>query len=117
MQFELEIIELMMLLLDINVIGNLKQLCEVGVKVVFDDFGMGYMLLYYLCELLLDIVKIDCFLVDVSVGSVNEYIVCSIVSLSCMLNLLMVVEGVEIEQQFKCLLVFGCDWFQGYFFS
>jgi len=106
-----------MLLPDVNAIGNLKRLRELGVKVALDDFGMGHTSLHYLRELPLDTVKIDRSLADVSPGSVNEHIVKSIANLSRMLDLSLVVEGVESEQQLRCLSAIGCNRFQGYFFS
>lgn len=114
---ELEITESSMLLPDINAIGNLKRLREVGVKVALDDFGMGHTSLHYLRELPLDTVKIDRSLADVSPGSVNEHIVKSIADLSRTLALSLVVEGVETERQLRCLSALGCDRFQGYYFS
>ena len=114
---ELEITESTMLLPDVNAIGNLKRLRELGVKVALDDFGMGHTSLHYLRELPLDTVKIDRSLADVSPGSVNEHIVKSIANLSRMLDLSLVVEGVESEQQLRCLSAIGCNRFQGYFFS
>lgn len=33
---------------------------ECGVKVVIDDFGIGYLFFSYLCKFLVDGIKIDC---------------------------------------------------------
>ncbi|RDV00506.1 EAL domain-containing protein [Trinickia dinghuensis] len=114
---ELEITEYAALLPEANVLDNLKQLRDAGVKVALDDFGMGHTSLHYLREFPLDTVKIDKSLADVTAGSINEHIVRSIADLSRTLDLSLVVEGVENELQLKRLRTLGCHRFQGYFFS
>lgn len=55
--FEIELIEIVLIDVDINILVSLK---EVGFILVLDDFGIGYFLLFYLNWLFIDILKIDC---------------------------------------------------------
>lgn len=56
----MEIIEIV-LLEDISwVMKMLEGICKLGVRVVLDDFGIGYLFLSYLIWFFFNILKIDC---------------------------------------------------------
>lgn len=54
-----EIIEFMLIKVSNKIIYFLECLCEEGVIIVIDDFGIGFSLLSILVELLIDVIKFD----------------------------------------------------------
>lgn len=73
--------------------------CELGVSLLIDDFGIGYLLFVYLWCLLLDVLKVDClFIMDIFVLQWDMEIVQVIIVMVQKFYLKVVVEGVEILQ-------------------
>lgn len=96
----------------------LNLLRSTGIRVSLDDFGTGYSSLSYLQKIPLDNLKIDRnFLLDVHTNTTSASILKSIISLGQNLNLSITAEGVETEAQLSLLEQYGCDSFQGYYFS
>lgn len=92
-------------------------LYDMGFYIVLDDFGMGYFLLLYLYILFLDKFKIDqVFIWDVGEDKVDRVIVEIIIIMVNLMELDVIVEGVEEEYQFKYLISKGCIKYQGYYF-
>lgn len=60
---ELEMIEGILICDDLLLYVLLIELCVMGVLLVLDDFGIGYLLLLYLYCFLIDMLKIDCLFV------------------------------------------------------
>ena len=86
-------------------------------KVLMDDFGSGYSSLNTLKEIPVDILKID--LKFLSAGQDNQranLIIKHVVEMANDLGLLIVVEGVEKEEQVRFLLDIGCKVAQGFYF-
>lgn len=95
---------------------NIKELQKLGVKFALDDFGTGYSSFNYLRNYDLDILKIDkSFLRNSSDLDFN--IIEQIKGLSHLLNMEVVMEGVETQHQFDVMKKIGIDYVQGYFFS
>lgn len=91
------------------------ELYVLGVKIVIDDFGIGYFSLVYLCKFQVDCLKIDqSFVVCIGIDIFFGYIFDSIVELFVKFDLDIVVEGVEIFEQCDYLVVCGVDYLQGY---
>ena len=100
------------------VIGTMRQLAELGVRLAIDDFGTGYSSLSYLHNLPIDALKIDQSFVSRMVKEDQAAsIVRSVISLGKALNKTLVAEGIEDEAQYAQLLAMGCDEGQGYLFS
>ncbi|MDY6820945.1 MAG: EAL domain-containing protein, partial [Deferribacterota bacterium] len=97
----------------------IKSLKELNIKLSLDDFGTGYSSLSYLTKIPLDTLKIDrSFVMNMTEGSNNEKnVVKMIINLAKNLNLKVLAEGVETEEQYKILKEWGCDEYQGYYFS
>jgi diguanylate cyclase (GGDEF)-like protein/PAS domain S-box-containing protein len=96
----------------------LQRLKKLGVRVGIDDFGVGFSSLSYLKNFAVDTLKIDrSFISSLLVGSRDEAIVRTIISLAQSLELKVVAEGVETGPQLACLLKHDCDEAQGYLFS
>ena len=99
----------------------ISQLRQAGVLVSIDDFGTGYSSLNYLCELPLDILKMDGLFVR-RLGAVGDRarayaIADSIVAMAHRLGLSVIAESVETVQQLGDLCAMGVDAAQGYLFD
>ena len=93
----------------------LTELRDSGIKIAIDDFGTGYSSLSYLKKFPLSVLKIDkTFVDDLPKCTEDVAIVSAILSLAAGLGLVVVAEGVEIEQQLEFLKSKGCDLVQGY---
>lgn len=96
----------------------LDELRATGVQVALDDFGTGHSSLSYLVKLPVDQLKIDrSFVLPITENSDGIAIVRAIVELAHVMQLNVVVEGVETEEQFVMLRELGVDSFQGYLFG
>lgn len=95
---------------------NILNLRKIGIAIALDDFGTGYASFSYLKKYKLDILKIDKLFIDNE--SDNEFaIVGYIKRISNLLNMKVIIEGVETEKQFNELKNIGCNFFQGYYLS
>ena len=98
----------------------LSQLRAAGVLVSIDDFGTGYSSLNYLCELPVDILKMDGLFVRRlgTGGRARAYAIAdSIVAMAHRLGLSVIAESVETAQQLGDLCAMGVDAAQGYLFD
>jgi EAL domain-containing protein (putative c-di-GMP-specific phosphodiesterase class I) len=98
-------------------IRTLRQLRDLGVRLVLDDFGTGYSSLSYLKHLPLDTIKIDRSFVAGLDGETDRSIVEAVIGLAHGLRISVVAEGIETEEQFELLRGLGCDVGQGYLFA
>ena len=107
------------LLSDMDVVmGRLKALRALGVRLAIDDFGTGYSSLSYLRNLPVDALKIDrSFVAAVDSGSAERALVRSIVSLAQILGLETVAEGIEEPSQLAALRSAGAQFGQGFLFA
>jgi diguanylate cyclase (GGDEF)-like protein/PAS domain S-box-containing protein len=96
----------------------LKSLKELSIKLSLDDFGTGYSSLSYLTKIPLDTLKIDrSFVINMTEGEHEKKIIKMIINLAKSLNLKVLAEGVETEEHYRILKEWGCDEYQGYYFS
>ena len=101
-----------------DVVERMLAIRALGVGFSLDDFGTGYSSLSYLKRLPLDQVKIDqTFVRDVTTDPSDAAIVRAILSISAVLGLQVIAEGVETEAQFEFLKTNGCLAYQGYLFG
>jgi len=117
-KLELEVTE-SMLMDDIGtVIEQLNRIKSTGSTISIDDFGSGYSSLCYLRSLPVDILKIDQeFVTDIPDDLSAMEIASAVIAVAHKLNLKVVAEGVENIDQRDFLVINGCDYAQGYFFS
>jgi diguanylate cyclase (GGDEF)-like protein/PAS domain S-box-containing protein len=95
----------------------LLALKRLGVRLVLDDFGMGYSSLAYLTRLPLDALKIDrSFIHGLGVEGRDTAVTAAIIAMSQALSLEVVAEGVETQAQADELLGLGCRIAQGFHF-
>ncbi len=99
-------------------IAVFERLRRLGVGLSLDDFGTGYSSLSYLQRLPVDTLKIDrSFLHDPDANGDNEVLIESIIEMAKVLDLRVVVEGVETMRQRRFLERIGCDEIQGFLIS
>jgi diguanylate cyclase (GGDEF)-like protein len=97
---------------------ELGELRSMGVRIAIDDFGTGYSSLSYLCRMPVDVLKIDkSFIDDILPNPQQMALVETIVSLARTLDLIVVAEGIELEEHREALVAMGCPYGQGYLFS
>ena len=115
---ELEVTENILLRDEEKVLETILRIQQLGVRIVFDDFGTGFASLSYLKKFPLDVLKIDrSFVVELLGDSGDVAIVGSTIDLSGKLGLSVIAEGIENRATADLLASMGCDEGQGYFFG
>lgn len=115
---ELEVTEDILLHDEARVLDMFERIQQLGVRILFDDFGTGYASLSYLKKFPLDGLKIDrSFVLDLLSDSDDAAIVGSTIGLSKQLGLTAVAEGIENRATADLLVSMGCEEGQGYFFG
>jgi len=95
-----------------------RRLRRMGVRLLLDDFGTGYSSLSALHRFEIDVMKIDAsFVREITAEGIHRDIARTIVSLSQILGLATVAEGIESEEQRRALLAMGCKHGQGFLFG
>jgi diguanylate cyclase (GGDEF)-like protein/PAS domain S-box-containing protein len=99
-------------------VGQLRDLCDLGVRLALDDFGTGYSSLSSLRRFPGQFLKIDrSFVAGLRTDPTAPAIVAAVVSLSEALGLSPVAEGVESEADAHLLQALGCRFAQGYLYA
>jgi diguanylate cyclase (GGDEF)-like protein len=97
--------------------ASLSALRALGVRIALDDFGTGWSSLSYLCDLPVDVLKLDRSFVA-GLGSRQANAVSrTVLLLAAELGLEVVAEGVETAEQHALLSQMGCPTAQGWLFS
>ncbi len=97
---------------------NIRLLRLGGVRIALDDFGTGYSSLRHLSDFEVDRVKIDrSFVHEIGGAASGDALVQAIVDLAQAVGLKTTAEGVETEEQLRCLRQEGCTEIQGYLVS
>jgi len=95
-------------------IQTLEALKELGVKVMIDDFGIGYSSLNHLKSLAIDGLKIDrSFVRDMTTDERDAAIVSAVIGIANSLGIGVLAEGVESAQHVQQLRSLGCHHGQG----
>lgn len=117
-RLELEITESYLVAEPQAAAATLSVLRSLGVRIVLDDFGMGFASLGQLRRVPLDRIKLTHeFLTDISTGGNASEVATAIVALARALDLPVTAEGVETEAQADLLQTAGCSHFQGWLFG
>ena len=115
---ELEFTEDILLHDEQRALNTFTKIQELGVRIVFDDFGTGFASLSYLKKFPLDGLKIDRSFVLGLLGNPDDAaIVSSTIGLSKQLGLSVIAEGIENRATADFLVSMGCEEGQGYFFG
>jgi len=96
----------------------MRTLQDEGFLILMDDFGSGYSSLNILKDVPIDILKLDSmFSREIGVSPRAEKIIRSIVNMASLLDLPLVIEGIETQQQVDFYRLLGCNTLQGFYFS
>ncbi|ACA98943.1 MULTISPECIES: EAL domain-containing protein [Cyanophyceae] len=96
-------------------IRRLKAIKTLGVKIVLDDFGLGYSSLTYLKKFPFDFLKLDPSLIrNIHQKSAQQTVVRSLINTAHQQKRLVIAEGVENETELECLQQLNCDRAQGF---
>jgi diguanylate cyclase (GGDEF)-like protein/PAS domain S-box-containing protein len=116
-RIEVEITENLCIRNPQHAIEQLHKLCQLGVSVAIDDFGIGYSSLAYLHRFPVHTIKIDqSFIREIQRESGHFPVVLAIISIARGLGLNLIAEGVETQAQENYLRNAGCTVMQGYLF-
>lgn len=98
--------------------ARLTAVKDLGAELYVDDFGIGFSSLSYLRDLPVDGLKVDrSFTAGLGLGTSDEAIVRTILTLGETLDLDVVAEGIEREEQRRRLVDLGCRLGQGFHFT
>jgi len=114
----IEITETVIVSVRERAIELLAQLRDLGVSLALDDFGTGYSSLSYLKSFPINMLKIDrSFVAEMLTDHTTASIIEAIISMTRILGLNVLAEGVEDQAQFAFLKQLGCDAVQGFYVS
>ena len=117
-RLELEITETLLLEKSSEVLATLHALRALGVRISMDDFGTGYSSLSYLRSFPFDKIKVDqSFVRGLDSNLDAQAIFRAIISLGAGLGVTITAEGIETEDELRCLRAEGCHEGQGFLFS
>jgi diguanylate cyclase (GGDEF)-like protein/PAS domain S-box-containing protein len=98
-------------------LNTIKELQDIGVDLILDDFGVGYSSISYLVQYPFNTIKIDKSFIE-GLEHKNQRSVCrTLVAMGRNLGMNVVAEGVEELEQYQFLCSIGCHNMQGYYFS
>ncbi|PAE44562.1 sensor domain-containing protein [Bacillus sp. 7884-1] len=98
-------------------LNTIKELQDIGVDLILDDFGVGYSSISYLVQYPFNTIKIDKSFIE-GLENKNQRSVCrTLVAMGRNLGMNVVAEGVEELEQYQFLCSIGCHNMQGYYFS
>ena len=96
----------------------LKKLKQLGLRILMDDFGVGFSNFNNLKLLPIDVIKIDKSFINNIVDDVkSREIVKFMIEFSKEIGLEVVAEGVDNQKQVDILKKFKCDTIQGFYYS
>jgi diguanylate cyclase (GGDEF)-like protein len=115
---ELEITESLIMQNEATVLGTVRELKGLGVRLSIDDFGTGYSSLSRLVQLPVDSLKLDrTFVEPLGQDQRATLLAGGVIALAHRLELKVIAEGVETAEQLRTLRAHRCDVMQGYYFS
>jgi EAL domain-containing protein (putative c-di-GMP-specific phosphodiesterase class I)/putative methionine-R-sulfoxide reductase with GAF domain len=98
-------------------LAELSELSDAGVRLVLDDFGVGWSNMSRLVQLPVTALKLDRSLVSrVTSDDKASLIVATTVAAALELDLVVIAEGIEHEAIRRCIAATGCRWAQGWLF-
>ena len=100
-----------------DALQQLQAIADLGVKIALDDFGTGYSSLSYLRQFPVNKIKIDrSFSLDIQ-SQASQAIIRSVSVMAKLLNVELVIEGVETASQLETLTSWSVHLIQGYYYS
>ena len=100
------------------VISILKNLKDYGLKILLDDFGVGFLNIKSIKNLPIDVIKIDkSFIDEIVYDYKSREIVKTIINLAKAMSYHVIAEGVDNDEQVDTLKKLRCDTIQGFYYS
>jgi len=100
------------------VLPILKELRAKNIELSLDDFGTGYSSLSVLEQLPINELKIDkAFIDEILSSKKDKNLVKTIIDMGKNFSMSVLAEGTESLEQVEKLREYGCDIFQGYYYS
>lgn len=113
--FKLEITESTVMESKELVLEIFKELNDMKIHLIMDDFGIGFSSINNLKDLPFSTLKIDRSLIlDIAINPDSSAIVKSIIDMAHSLRIKVIAEGVETHGQLELLRLYQCDYIQGY---
>lgn len=100
-----------------DALGQLQEISEAGIKISLDDFGTGYSSLSYLRQFPVDKIKIDRSFTDNIHSRASQAVIGSVAVLGQLLDVEVVMEGIETNEQLQAIRGWRVHLVQGYLFS
>ncbi|MCL4872701.1 EAL domain-containing protein [bacterium] len=101
-----------------SVIGTLRELKSMGVRLTIDDFGTGYSSLEYLKRMPINKLKIaQSFIKGITTDPDDVAIANTVISIGHSMKMEVLAEGVETVEQLLLLRTLKCDKVQGFLMS
>ena len=99
-------------------ISIIKKLREKGIRVLMDDFGVGFSNLSNMKKIPFDAIKIDkSFIDDITYDDKAREIVRFLINLCKVNEMEVIAEGVDKKEQLELLKKLRCDTIQGFYYS
>ncbi len=99
-------------------VSIIKRLKDLGIRVLMDDFGIGYSNIGNLNKIPFDAIKIDKSYIDnIATDRRSRQIVQCLVDLGKISGMEVIAEGVDDAVQVSLLRKMGCDTIQGFYYS
>ena len=96
----------------------LKRIKELGIRILMDDFGIGYSNIMNIRKSPIDVIKIDkSFIDDIVIDAKTRSIVQFLIQLCKVNGMESIAEGVNDAKQVAILRKLQCDTIQGYYYS
>lgn len=97
---------------------QLAYFSTLGMKLLLDDFGIGYSSLFQLQQFEMDVLKVDkAFTADLREGHKSKALVSAIITMAHALGMEVIAEGVETLEQLRLLQTLSCNEVQGHLIS
>ena len=100
-----------------QMLENILDIRSSGMRVMFDDFGVGFSSFHDLQDYPMDGLKLDKMLVDNMCTQRGRILLRALVKTGHKLGMTILAEGVEEEEQIRTLRELRCDVLQGFRFS
>ncbi len=96
----------------------LKHYNQRGFGTAIDDFGVGYSNLSLLCDVKVQVIKVDrSLIIDIDQKPRNQHFLKNLLPLLTPVSDNIVIEGVETFEELQCLYQMGYRTYQGFYFA
>ena len=117
-KLKLEITETAEVSFDKATVHLLEDICQIGISLALDDFGIGYATFSHIQNLPISVLKIDrSFVSGIAQDSFLQHTMKIMVEYAHSIHLQVLAEGVETKEELDELRQRGIDLVQGYYYS